>query len=315
MSYHYLLNNKKNGAMRIVLLIVLSVLLAMSFMPMSAFAAGAGVTYNSYSIESVNTSSPIPAESGQEQVLTFTYGGSISISDTAAAAKAFTITIGGSDVSSRIYTVSGSGTNTLTVLIGPYSGANMSGLITIDTSDLGLNNNVSVGGVGVDDIHISSVVPIGIEYTKTNEAANPASITLTSYAQVRGMFHIGLYAQTTSTGPLVPIWDDTSSTGTILVDTYTAHAHDFPTMDPSTLAKTIVDAVTINPAFDQTIYTITASGATVTLTSKNAETLYIYLFDDNLIQAVNANAPFQVDYTYLSDPAIHGILPNAPASF
>jgi hypothetical protein len=307
----------KSRAMRITLAIVLAVLLAFAMVaPLTADAA-VGVGYTSYTITPYSWTPPSPppasADTNQYIYLDFNYTGTLTA--TANLASAFTITIAGSDISaSRPFTIADpTGTSTFRIVIPPdVSGftADYNGEITIVSK--GLGDILTVGGVAVDDINIHSVIPLKIPYTKDVEGtSNTAQITITDYAQVRGMFYIGVYTNVPGKG-LVPIY----TPGAFGVGVYTAHDHNFfdPSMDPAGIAKTIVTALDGNLPSG---YSVAFSGtSTVSVTGPTGESVYLYLFNDYLIQAVDdAVSGGLGTVTFDTIIAAGGVLPSEPAPF
>ncbi|MDR3363621.1 MAG: hypothetical protein LBS91_01530 [Clostridiales Family XIII bacterium] len=320
---------KKTGVKRIALLAVLSVLLALSMMPMSANAAVNDVLdYTSYKIDT--TSDPDDPDPTQHVVLNFTYpsGTVIDPFDSVAAADAFTITIAGYNITTdpvyqRDISVYGAGSNILTVDIGPVTTggqtADYNGIITVDTSDLGsiITANDSTDELdditGIDTVIVSEVQFVNLSVPPEGTIGS-VTLTIGSQAAVRGMVHFGLYYQDVQGGPLLPVWTGVDP-GSIGVDTYTVHAMNFYAMTPDRIAAALEDAVNTSASFPSHDFAFTNSGATVILSAIAGSAyvnkpLFIYVFDDDLIQALN-NAG-ATGTTYSSIRLDGGQLPIVP---
>jgi hypothetical protein len=263
-------------------------------LPATAFAAGTGVSYNTYTVEGTNTGGSTPIEDGQHVQLTFNYSGSVVVTPPAAGDSwnnYIAISIAGRNIEDdtgtyyRPYTVTSTGSSLL-IDIGPVmSGstpaftAQFEGTINLQTKNLG--TLVTAGGTGVDDITLYTVIPTQVHVMNQNVSGGVTTAIVDSRAVVRGMFHVGIYRDTAN--GLEPVWAGTD-TSPIQVRTYTAHAHSFTTMTTDDLAAEIVSAVSGDPAFPSG-YTIGSSGSVLTVTSADkTEMLYIYVFDDNLLQ-------------------------------
>lgn len=140
---------------------------------------------------------------------------------------------------------------------------------------------------------VVAIIPMGATLSSSTEGEDEVTVTIdgdpsTSAVAGNGMIHVGLYYENEDE-ELVPIWDSASDTDPIQVKTYTVFIDSYPTATPAFIAKSIVTNVSRDSAFPSG-YTIAPDlddPASVILTSENDQQLYIYLFDDNLIKALN----------------------------
>jgi hypothetical protein len=165
-------------------------------------------------------------------------------------------------------------------------------LITVDAKEM---EKVSIGSGGdeANDFTLSTVIPLGPTVSLTGEGDNPVSVDVLASPQINGMIHVGLYQSVDNDpfSPLTPLWaTGVSDTDPIQVKTYTVFVDGYNNMTPERVAAAIVSSVGSDPAFTGlTDYTISSNAATVELeyTGAGDAYLYIYIFDDDLINAVN----------------------------
>jgi len=299
------------------------------------------VPYNSYNIVSYNkvTSSSVP---DQYVDITFTYQDAVTVTDAAAAAGAFTITIANGAAAAnpsppRPLTVSASG-NDLVLTLGPSpSGttAIMGGKIQITASAGALAAGIEIGnGDTPAAIDLTTVIPTGatLNLATSTQGNNPATIFFNTSPQVRGIVNIGIY----KAGPgntLVPI--DTGLNNKIValanpsipvdptgfitdLNTYIVHFTNFQNVTtPQNVANevysTLINTSSTNSVPLLTGYTVVNNGnGSISITSPNSgEALYVYIMDDNLIQAIDQKLGGLGNVTYNSIVANNGILPVA----
>jgi hypothetical protein len=314
------IQSTESTALRRVVLAILSLVLALAFVPATTAQAAIPPTPGdpNYTIDVYNDGgTAAPIEDGQHVVINIDYGAPVVLDPTYAGhyLDNAAITIAGNDITSATYfrptTVTASG-NVLTIdiagVIDPSTGlpaftADYNGIVAIK----GQLQGVTADGKPTVELVYTSVAPVGFTVTEDREGfADNAQITITSKAQVRGMFHIGIYTED-ALGELVPVYTGAVDTSPIQCRTFTAHAHDFVNMTPSDLAKAVVSSVLADSNFDQSTYSISVDGtSTVQVSYVNASTvpLYIYFFDDSLTK--------RVGMSYLDISSSGGILPQQP---
>lgn len=189
------------------------------------------------------------------------------------------------------------------------------------TVDVSLEDHVYIGGGsasgGVQATDISSdpstgnfpetVIPLCATFeTGYTPGDESTSVDVESLPAGNGMIHVGLYTLVGgSTGHLEPIYTGTSS-DPIQVNTYPVFVDNYTNLsDEADLAALIVKYVG-SAANLPNNYTLEASGATLTLTNATAPGLpmYIYIFDDNLLQ--------NIGYTYQEIIDAGGVLEEIP---
>jgi hypothetical protein len=271
--------------------------------------------------------SPNPPDSTSQTLeIVLTFDGAVAAEDPGAAIKA-TVTING-PATARVQTCTPSG-NTLTIDLAASMGYNtvLQGLLAVTGYA-----NMTIGGAapGSDDNLATTVIPLGEVVTYGNEGLvdNPtAPVTLTisdtnpsNYAvSGNGMIHLGLYsAEGGSSDRLIPIWNALSDTDPIQVYTQTAFVDDYTTfLQPNgaaALATTIIKYINADSAFDKNTYSLTSSGNVISFSKlvPDGEPLYMYIFDDNLIKAIqNADVQYE-NITYQDIKDNSGILPIEP---
>lgn len=216
-----------------------------------------------------------------------------------------TIEIAGYDITSDSYnrpvTASASG-NELVLDIGnridgdgdPVFTAQYGAVIDVE----GVPGGVSVGGSVPESVDIHTVIPSGVEIAmNSGEGTNSLSATVTHAANVRSMVHVALYDG--STGSLVPVNTSTTA-GNLHVGTYNLHAHNFLTQGTDYFASGIA-GLTL-PAG----YGITASGSNLTVTGPAGSALYLYVFDDAMLQSLG----WTFDGIVSNDGVMIGYLPD-----
>jgi hypothetical protein len=339
-----MLNTVKGLSMskKVAIVVAIAFAITMLFAQTSPVFAVADdpVGYENYATY-VNSSTP-PLTT-QEATVTFTYTDDLDFAagyDEDDLVDYFTVLLAGRNVETSAYqrvlsvTVDG---NQLTVelsswvLGAPGVIAQFSGLINIVSS--GLGDILTVDGDPVEDIDLTTILPLGtVAYTLIVEGgAGTASIEITSVPTVRGILSIGIYQLVD--GELVPIDTTLNAQEAALspvyvngVNAYIAHFPNFDTVTTTAaaaaqIAQYLTDGGTVaNPApMLADGYTITADGSTLTVTGPSDETLYLYIFDDNLIQEVNAAAGGDesqgdaiVTYDTIANATISGTLPYVP---
>jgi hypothetical protein len=164
---------------------------------------------------------------------------------------------------------------------------------------------------------LETIVPL-LAVNYDDEGTNSPTMQVASSAFGNGMIHVGLYESATAltSDPLTPVWGASSDTDPIKVYTQTAFIDSYDAMDAAAVARKIVSDIKADSAFPKD-YDIVAVGTTVTFT-KPGETpyLYIHIFDDNLIQSINANPAGPGDVAYKQIAAgtygAVGVLPVPP---
>jgi hypothetical protein len=290
--------------------------------PSQAQAAPAGVNYDSYDVYTRHGS--IDWEDTQHVILEFTYPDVVTYPANVNWDSVFSITIAGTAITDPTYyrplTVTGWGTDTLRLEIAgvedPNTGdpaftAQYNGLIVIKTS--GLPSIVTVGNSDMaNDFGFDTVIPTGVQFT-LESLANESSVSAVSVrlghtADVRGMFHIGVYSLAGS-GTLVPV---SASPGGVNVYTFTSHAHDFGNLNDADFATMIVTALSAGLPAGWSAAVNASDSTQVDITPPAGLAAYIYIFDDDLIQALNNNPLGAGNYTYDDIVSANGVLPVVP---
>lgn len=244
-----------------------------------------------YSISTYNVGPALASgDNAQHVVVTIDYGQTVSVADTDAVMNGLTVEIAGYDITADNYKrpvdVSVSG-NTLVLDIGnvytvdeygdpvaPTFTAQYGGVIEIDGTPTG----VTAGVTAVGALDIYTVIPTGVHVSMTGGAGtSTVSATVDHAANVRGMVHVAVYDA--STGNMVPVNSSTTA-GNLQVGAYVTHAHAFMTLTTANFASNIAGFSL--PAG----YGITASGSNLTLTGPTGSELYLYIFDDNMLQSL-----------------------------
>jgi hypothetical protein len=308
-----LLRKRNSKSLAIIIALVFALVVGLGGAAAAPSYAAAAIDYTSHSVTAYHEN---PAEDTQNIEVKFTYPGAVRVGPNAAAS--FRITVGGSAIDPSRLTVETdpSDADSLIVNIGPNPGftAAYSGILElVATSDV----PIYIGGTFVGGIELRTVVPLGIKLAGYGQEGqlNSASLTIGTKAQIRGMYHFGIYTKPDdSSTALTPIWDDTAGLGhgTIDVDAYTSHAHSFDTMTPTDLATDIADAINSSAAFADAYshgYRVTSNGPTITVSTLYNERVYFYIWDDDLINAVNKAGG---NVTYDSLIADDGVLPVEP---
>jgi hypothetical protein len=159
---------------------------------------------------------------------------------------------------------------------------------------------------------ITTIIPLGVTYTKSGFGAAAASITLTAPPTGNGMLHVGIYSSASPGAATITPIPSSGTKDPINVNTYTAFIDDYKSFDPAVypdgltrLAKLIVSSISTDSAFPSSNYTISSSGATVTLMNDSGvPRLFIYIFDDTLLKFKGTN--------YNSVVTANGVLPRTP---
>jgi hypothetical protein len=286
--------------------------------PVTAFAADPGNP--DYTITVYNDGGTAsPTEDGQHVVINIDYGAAVVLDPNYAGQYLDNagIAIAGNDITSASYyrptTVTASGDVLIIDIAGvidPTTGlpaftADYNGIVTLK----GQLQGVTAGGKTPADLDYTSVAPVGFTVVEQNEGSQAPSVQITSKAQVRGMFHIGIYSYDSASQELIPVYSGAVDISPIQCRTYVAHAHDFVNMSPAELAKTVVSSVLADSNFDQTTYSINVTGAgtdtvEVSYVGAAGPDLHIYFFDDSLTKRVSSS--------YLDIRANGGILPQQP---
>lgn len=243
-----------------------------------------------YSISTYNEAPAVyGTDNAQHVVVTIDYGQTVSVANTNAVMDGLTVEIAGYDITADNYyrpvDVSASG-NTLVLDIGnvytddeiegliPYFTAQYGGVIEIDGTPTG----VTAGTTAVGALDIYTVIPTGVHVSMTGGAGtSTVSATVDHAANVRGMVHVAVYDA--STGNMVPVNSSTTA-GNLQVGAYVMHAHNFMTLTTANFASNIAGFSL------PTGYDIAASGSNLTLTGPTGSELYLYIFDDNMLQSL-----------------------------
>jgi hypothetical protein len=303
---------------RVILSAVLALMLSLMMVPAMAF--GTSPADADYSLSVYNTGgTALPDEDGQHAVVTIDLGGAVSLDPLYAGhyLDNLTIMIAGTSITDPSYTrpttVSTNGNDLIIDISGVVDSSGQPAFTADYSGILELRGNLQ--GVDVDKVeytdplYYKSVLPVGFTWTENTEGSATAQVTITSKAQVRGMFHTGIYTEGAG-GELIPVYTGPTDSSPILVRTYTSHAHDFVNMTPDDLAKAVVSSVLADPNFDQSTYTISAPGGGVVTVGyalgSSGPSLYLYFFDDSLVHRVDDT------YAHLSDPSVDGVLPRHP---
>ncbi|MDR3365064.1 MAG: hypothetical protein LBS91_09025 [Clostridiales Family XIII bacterium] len=309
---------RKNKSVWKVLLAILALALVIGFVPFGASAATnpaaselvGQADYTGYYVYS--RSGPIDLEGTQHVLVEFYYPGTLywDITTPYLPAGDLAVRLGGSTTWPEV--VSGAGTDTLTVDLGPAY-ALMTGILNI-TSEF--NGAITIDGDPIAEISLDTVAPTGVNFDANSlqaeqiPAEGVATVRVKHTANVRGMVHIGLYSSKNPIGPLLPL---STTIGNAGVYTFTTHAHDFANQNDEDFATDIVNAVNGSGSLPAG-YTIAVDAndpAVITLTSADdTQFVWIYIFDDDLIQALNNGSAGGI--TYDSIVTALGVLPNIP---
>lgn len=277
--------SRKFAAMFGMLLATFALALAVGT-PTAAFAATPDSP--TYTLSSYNTpDEKVGSDNGQHIVLTIDYGAPVTLEDDTVDAVMggnFDITIAGYSIKSADYkrpvTAVADG-NKLVLDIGncvdgngvPSFTAVYGGVIQVT----GTPANVDVDGASPSALSIYTVVPTGIHVSMTaGEGTSTLSATVDHVANIRGMYHVALYDG--ATGSMVPVNAGGTAAGNLKVGAYTSHAHKYMTMGTAQFASAIAGFSLPEG------YAITANGSDLTVTGPAGSKLYLYIFDDNMLQ-------------------------------
>jgi hypothetical protein len=273
-------------------------------------SAAATPDYTSYKIE-------VDSNGTQEVILTFTYPGAVSFNE--EQPPSVHITIFG--VTQNVDVSSYEDDLIFTVLPSPGYTSISNGILTFECDMEG----VTYGGTAAIPIASDqsdpnkiyfpkTVIPIGVELTSSNQGMPSVTLDVTGLPLTNGMIHVGIYYEDESTGNRIPVWLNTgSNTDPIQVYTYTAFVDSYApnNLDAAWVAQAIARYVGNDSNFDSSRYSITptvidADDASITIEDSLGEQyLYVYIFDDNLLQSLNTDYPSVI--------AAGGVLPPAPS--
>jgi hypothetical protein len=290
------------------LLAILSLVMMFAFAPF-AYGAQAAPNYP-YTVSTYHGTSP-SADLDQHVVVKIDYGAPVVLTASPDhVADPLAIYIAGRDIKSSTYlrpvtaSVSGDDDNILVLDIGnvvdesgnPAFTAQFNGILRLSGVPA-----VTVDGNIPRTEDITTVIPTGVSVTDF-AIENGVQARVDTPANVRGMVHIGIYAQQTQGGPLTPLWDG-SDTGDSGAKTYTIHAHNFSTMSTDDLAR-LIGGISSDSHLPLGVSITYSGNSLVTLTGPSgAAAYYVYIFDDDLLKAHGTD--------YETVVANGGVLPRA----